>query len=238
MVVTGALSQLGMELILQLHEECHVRFVLGIDAAYPNTRHARLDLVEARYEYLQRRVPGFQRLAVPDFGIHPHPGIGEEARRERSGDGFDLVRRYRPTHVVHFAGMEEGRGEHADYGDVAGASPFEDPERGMMRRFDHLLATDQVFASVAQAGDEQLQLVYVSSDEARDRSGVPPAAGATPASPLPAAPYGTASLLKEVLAAHYHYLSRVVALASTLLARSLSHTITATYDVLHYTYPI
>ena len=213
-VVTGALSQVGMELILQLYERCGVQFIVGIDAAYPNTRHDRIEMIETRYQYIARRVPGFQRLIVPIFGIHPHPHIGEEIRFEAMGNTFDLVNRFKPTHVVHLAGVEEGRGEHIDYGDVVDASPFAedgDGKRGMMRTFDSVLSMDQVLMSLARSnkrqGDAgvpwQPQLVYVSSHEARDRSGVP-SASSDGGGERPSSVYGMSSLLKEVLASYYY----------------------------------
>jgi len=211
-VVTGAMSQVGVELILQLHEQCGVQFIVGIDAAYPNTRHNRIDMIESRYKYIQRRVPGFQRLIVPVFGIHPHPKMGEEERFESMGNGFDLVSRLKPTHIVHLAGMEEGRGEHIDYGDTVDASPFaESGKSSMMRRFDSLLSMDQVLSSLAKfnkaqeggGGDmNQPQLVYVSSDEADAQSGVSLKNGAS--TPYPASVYGTSCLLNEVLSSYYH----------------------------------
>ena len=63
-VVTGALSQLGMEVILSLHEQCGVSYIMGIDSAYPNTRHERIEMMEWRYKYIAKRVPGFQKLMV------------------------------------------------------------------------------------------------------------------------------------------------------------------------------
>eukprot|EP00578_Thalassiosira_sp_NH16_P000214 CAMPEP_0181134492 /NCGR_PEP_ID=MMETSP1071-20121207/32117_1 /TAXON_ID=35127 /ORGANISM="Thalassiosira sp., Strain NH16" /LENGTH=1311 /DNA_ID=CAMNT_0023221015 /DNA_START=260 /DNA_END=4195 /DNA_ORIENTATION=+ len=210
-VITGALSQIGMELVLQLYEECHVGFIAGIDSSYPNTRHERLDMIENRYKYIERRFPGFQRLSVPMFGIHPHPKMGEEVRFEAMGQGYDLVNRLRPTHIVHLAGLEEGRGEHVDYGDTVDASPFATPggKSAMMRRFESLLSMDQVFSSVGNQKEVQPQIVYVSSIEAGDQSGVTlksgEAVGGSGANGNnPASVYGTTSLLKEVLASYYH----------------------------------
>eukprot|EP00571_Detonula_confervacea_P015141 CAMPEP_0172308158 /NCGR_PEP_ID=MMETSP1058-20130122/8849_1 /TAXON_ID=83371 /ORGANISM="Detonula confervacea, Strain CCMP 353" /LENGTH=1272 /DNA_ID=CAMNT_0013020517 /DNA_START=115 /DNA_END=3933 /DNA_ORIENTATION=+ len=216
-VITGALSQVGMELVLQLYEQCGVQFIVGIDAAYPNTRHERLDMIESRYKYIERRVPGFQRLIVPFFGVHPHPNMGEEVRFEKMGQGFDLVSRLKPTHIVHLSGMEEGRGEYTDYGDTVDASPFaEGGQRSMMRRFESLLSMDQIFSSVAKLTGSQPQVVYVSSNEVNDSSGVSfkstsESSGDTTSDesdaahpPHPASVYGTSSLLKEVLASYYH----------------------------------
>ncbi|KAL7545716.1 hypothetical protein ACHAWF_009068 [Thalassiosira exigua] len=209
-VITGALSQLGMELILQLNEECGVERLVGIDPLYPNTRHERMEAVEHRYKYVQRRVPVFQRLIVPLFGIHLQPHVGDEKKYEKMGKGFDLVDRLNPTHIVHLAGVEEGRGEHVDYGDTDDASPFatDSGRSGMMRRFDALLSMDQVLSSLAKFKDQfpdkqQPQLVYVSSNEADDLSGVSLGSSNTTA-PLPASVYGTTSLLKEVLASYYY----------------------------------
>ncbi|KAL7543173.1 hypothetical protein ACHAXR_013501 [Thalassiosira sp. AJA248-18] len=213
-VITGALSQVGMELILQLHEQCQVKFIVGIDAAYPNTRHERIDMIESRYNYIQRRVPAFQRLMVPVFGIHPHPKIGEEVRFERMGQGFDLVKKLKPTHIVHLAGMEEGRGEYVDYGDTVDASPFAEGggDRGMMRRFNSLVSMEQVLSSLARFNadpervGEQPQLVYISSNEANDQSGVSLKSGAAGGrgDPTPASVYGTSCLLNEILASYFH----------------------------------
>ena len=204
-VITGALSQVGMELILQLHEQCGVNSIVGIDAAYPNTRYGRIDMIESRYKYLQRRVPEFQRLIVPVFGLHPHPKMGEEIKFENMGQGFDIVSRLKPTHIVHLAGMEEGRGEYVDYGDTADASPFvEGGHSSMMRRFSSVLSIDQVLSSLATNGAAmgvQPQLVYISSNEANDQSGVSMKSGDKP---IPASVYGTSCLLNEVLASHYH----------------------------------
>ena len=210
-VVTGAFSQVGMELILQLHEQCGVKFILGIDSAYPNTRHDRVDLIEWRYNYIQRRVPGFQKLMVPVFGINPHPSMGEEVRFESTGRSFDLVDRFQPTHIVNMAGMEEGRGEHVDYGDTDDASPFANGgDSSMMRRFESLVSMDQILSSLAKFNDKngdttQPQLVHVSSNEAHDRSGVSMMEDSDfSASPSPATVYGTSCLLNEVLASYYH----------------------------------
>ena len=87
-VVTGALSQVGTELIFQLHEACGVEHIVGIDAGYPSTRRARLDTVESRYTHVLRRVPGFGRLLVPGFGVHPHQAV-----RRAAGDGPGLRER-------------------------------------------------------------------------------------------------------------------------------------------------
>lgn len=207
-VVTGALSQLGMELVLQLYEQCGVDFIVGIDSAQPNTRHDRIAMVESRYEYIQRRVPGFQRLMVPMFGLHPHPKLGDEAGLEDMDLSFDLVKRLTPTHIVHLAGMEEGRGEYSNYGDTDGASPFaEGGKSSMMRRFESLLSMDQVLSSVARCTTNRPQVVYISSNEAVDRSGVvyySGVDGSSAAGPRPASVYGTSNLVKEVLASYYH----------------------------------
>ena len=206
-VVTGALSQLGMELILQLFENCGVEFIVGIDSAHPNTRHERIEMIESRYGYIQRRVPGFQRLMIPVFGIHPHPKLGDEASFD-DDHGFDLIKRLTPTHIVHLAGMEEGHGEYADYGDTNGASPFaEGGKSSMMRRFESLLSMDQVFSSVARwCTTSQPQVVYISSNEAAEKSGVSfhSTGNASAVGPNSASVYGTISLLKEVIASYYH----------------------------------
>jgi nucleoside-diphosphate-sugar epimerase len=198
-VVTGALSQIGMEIILQLSEFCGVEYIVGIDSAQPNTRHERIEMIESRYEYLQRRVPGFQELMVPVFGIYPHPDMDK---------GFDLVKRMAPTHIVHLAGMEEGHGEFSDYGDTIGASAFADGANSiLMRRFESLLSMDQVFRSVAGCTTSQPQIVYISSNEAAERSGVLlHSAGGMSSTPVQyhASVYGTSSLLKEVIASYYH----------------------------------
>ena len=198
-VVTGALSQLGMEIIMQLSEYCGVEHIVGIDSAQPNTRHERIEMIESRYEYVQRRVPGFQQLMVPVFGIYPHPDMDK---------GFDLVKRLAPTHIVHLAGMEEGHGEFIDYGDTNGASAFvEGANSSLMRRFESLLSMDQVFRSIAGCTTSQPQVVYISSNEAAERSGVlfrsSGGMGST-AGQHPASVYGTSSLLKEVIASYYH----------------------------------
>lgn len=205
-VITGALSQLGMEIILQLFEKCGVDFIVGIDSAHPNTRHERIEMIESRYEYIQRRVPGFQRLMIPVFGIHPHPKLGDEASFE-DDQGFDLIKRLAPTHIVHLAGMEEGHGEYADYGDTNGASSFaEGGKSSMIRRFESLLSMDQVFSSVARCTTSQPQVVYISSNEAAENSGVlfHSTGNANAVGPNPASVYGTISLLKEVIASYYH----------------------------------
>lgn len=205
-VITGALTQVGMELILQLYEDCGVNFIVGIDALYPNTRHERVEMIESRYEYIQRRVPGFQRLMVPNFGLHPHPKIGEELHFEKMDHSFDLVSRLAPTHIVHLAGMEEGYGEYTDYGDTAGASPFVDGGKSsMMRRFDSLLSMEQIFSSVAKVQGKKPTVVYVSSNEAGDQSGVSLQLGNGPARLHQASVYGTSSLVKEVLASYYYH---------------------------------
>jgi len=203
-VITGVLSQLGMELVLQLYEQCGVEFILGIDSAQPNTRHERIAMIESRYEYIQRRVPGFQHLMVPVFGLHPHPKLGDEAGLEDMDLSFDLVKRLSPTHIVHLSGMEEGRGEYSDYGDTTGVSPFaEGGQSSMMRRFESLLSMDQVLSSVARcAMDSRPQVVYISSNEAADRSGVAYSNSADPINP--ASVYGTSNLVKEILASYYH----------------------------------
>ena len=64
MVVTGALSQVRMKLVLQLHECCRVGFIVGIDAACPNMRHNQNDNVETRYKYIKRHVLGFQKPSI------------------------------------------------------------------------------------------------------------------------------------------------------------------------------
>lgn len=205
-VITGALTQVGMELILQLYEDCGVNFIVGIDAVYPNTRHDRVEMIESRYEYIQRRVPGFQRLMVPNFGLHPHPKIGEELRFDSMDHSFDLVSRLAPTHIVHLAGIEEGYGEYADYGDTTGASPFVDGgQSSMMRRFDSLLSMEQIFSSVAKVSENKPQVVYVSSDEAATQSGVAFQPEKGSAHTYQASVYGTSSLVKEVLASYYFH---------------------------------
>jgi len=205
-VITGVLSQVGMELVLQLYEQCGVTVIIGIDSSYPNTRHDRVDMIESRYKYLQRRVPGFQRLMVPVFGIHPHPKIGEEIRFESMDQSFDLVSRLKPSHIVHLAGMEEGHGEHVDYGDVVDASPFSDGGKSaMMRRFESMLSMEQVFKSVSNGKTSQPQVVYISSNEAENLSGVSMHSNTNGSASPAASVYGTSSLVKEVLASFYYF---------------------------------
>mmetsp|Transcript_30248 Transcript_30248/g.60638 ORF Transcript_30248/g.60638 Transcript_30248/m.60638 type:complete len:1211 (+) Transcript_30248:165-3797(+) len=214
-VVTGALSQLGMELILQLHEHCGVKYIMGIDSAYPNTRYDRMDMIEWRYNYIQRRVPGFQKLLVPVFGIHPHPKMGEEIRFENMNKSFDLVERFQPTHIVNLAGMEEGRGEHVDYGDTEDASPFVvGGASSMMRRFEALVSMDQILSSLAKQNKSgrgvQPQLVHLSSNEAHDRSGVATVKDSlSGTNPAPATVHGTVCLINEALASYFNRHHRV-----------------------------
>lgn len=202
-VVTGALSQLGMEVILALHEQCGVSYIMGIDSAYPNTRQDRIEMMEWRNKYLAKRVPGYQKLMVPVFGIHPHPKLGEEVKYEAVGDTFSIMR-FQPTHIVHLAGMEEGMGEHVDYGDNTDASPFASESNDMMRRFESLVSMDQVLMALGNAGRKKPQLVYVSSNEASDQSGVHVIQNGQIKSSPTASLYGTTSVIKEMLASYYH----------------------------------
>ena len=204
-IVTGALSQLGMETILSLSSQCGISYILGIDSIYPNTRHDRIETMEWRYKYLASRVPGFQKLMVPVFGIHPHSRVGEEVKYEAEGNGFDIVRRFQPTHVIHLAGMEEGMGEHVDYGDVSDVSPFvTSSSSDMMRRFESLVSMDQVLLALRNGGEAMPQLVYVSSNEV-ERSGVNTVLnGEEVLAPKEASVYGTISLMKEIMASYYH----------------------------------
>ncbi|KAL7510556.1 hypothetical protein ACHAXN_007396 [Cyclotella atomus] len=204
-LITGALSQLGMEVILSLKEQCGISYVMGIDSLYPNTRHDRIEAMEWRYKYISRRVAGFQKLMIPVFGIHPHPKVGEEVRYEAEGDGFDIVKRFDPTHIVHLGGMEEGLGEHVDYGDNTDASPFANEDSDMMRRFESLVGMDQVLMALRNSGSK-VQLVYVSSNEASERSGVGMVQddSGTTVSNSKASLYGTTSLMKEVMASYYY----------------------------------
>ena len=201
-LVTGALSQLGMETILSLSSQCGISNIMGIDSIYPNTRHDRIEAMEWRYKYIVARVPGFQKLMVPVFGIHPHSRVGEEVKYEAEGNGFSILR-FRPTHVVHLAGMEEGWGEHVDYGDVTDVSPFVDGSSDMMRRFESLVSMDQVFMALKNSGDMMPQLVYVSSNEV-ERSGTNVMVNGVVKSAPEASVYGTISLMKEIMASFYH----------------------------------
>ncbi|KAL7487713.1 hypothetical protein ACHAW6_013286 [Cyclotella cf. meneghiniana] len=201
-VITGALSQLGMEIILFLHEKCGVSYIMGIDSAYPNTRHERIEMMEWRYKYLARRVPQFQRLMIPVFGIHPHPKVGEEVRYEAEGNSFTIMR-FEPTHIVHLAGMEEGMDEHVDYGDTTDVSPFASGSSDMMRRFESLVSMDQVLMALKQTNNPKPQLVYISSNEASERSGVEMVQRRGGRS-SPANVYGSISLMKEILASYYY----------------------------------
>ncbi|EED96613.1 predicted protein [Thalassiosira pseudonana CCMP1335] len=213
-VVTGALTQLGMEVILKLHEQCGVSYIMGLDSMYPNTRHDRIDMIEWRYKYIVKRVPEFQRLMVPVFGVHPHSKVGEEVKLEIDGYGFDIVTRFRPTHIVHLEGMEEGMGEHDDYGDTTDVSPFSDGSSTMMRRFTSLASIDQILTSLmkynqwrernGEMNRPQPKLVYVSSNEATTMSGVSMSGRKNLSTPSPATVYGTSCLLNEVMASYHH----------------------------------
>eukprot|EP00984_Skeletonema_dohrnii_P002091 scaffold698_cov115-Skeletonema_dohrnii-CCMP3373.AAC.5 len=204
-IVTGALSQLGIEIILQLYKDCGTEYILGIDSALPNTRHDRLAALE-RYRFLSHHVPSFQTLQVPLFGIAPHPKVGGEIRMESE---FDVIDRFNPTHIVHLMGLEEGRGEYSDFGDIDDVSPYSaGGYSSMMRRYQNLVSMDQILASIArfkreQGSKAQPQLVYVSSTEVEDQSGVP-LVGGMQGMIGKATVYGSCSLLKEVLASYYH----------------------------------
>ena len=207
-IVTGALSQLGMEIILQLYKDCDTGYILGIDSVLPNTRHDRMAALE-RYRFLLHHVPSFKKLQVPLFGIAPLvPKLGDEIL-ESTGREFDIVDRFNPTHIVHLMGLEEGRGEYIDFGDITNVSPYSIGGHGsMMRRHQNLVSMDQILASIArfkreQSSKVQPQLVYVSSTEVEDRSGVS-LVGRTKEKLAKPSAYGLCSLLKEVLAAYYH----------------------------------
>lgn len=78
----------------------------------------------------------------------------------------------------------------------------------MMRRYQNLVSMDQILASIArfkreQGSKAQPQLVYVSSAEVEDQSGVP-LVGGMQGRIGKATVYGSCSLLKEVLASYYH----------------------------------
>lgn len=208
-VVTGALSQLGMEIILQLYKDCGTEYILGIDSVLPNTRHDRLAALE-RYRFLHHHVPSFENLHVPLFGVAPHPKKGDEIRMESIGREFDIIDRYNPTHIVHLMGLEEGRGEYGEFGDTDDVSPYTTGgHSSMMRRFQNLVSMDQILASIARFKREkgsdktQPQLVYVSSTEVEDQSGVS-LVGGMKGIMGKASTYGSCSLLKEVLASYYY----------------------------------
>lgn len=207
-IVTGALSQLGMEIILQLYSECGTEYILGIDSVLPNTRHDRMAALE-RYRFLQHHVPAFQKLQVPIFGIAPHPKLGDEIRMDSIGKEFDIIDRFNPTHIVHLTGLEEGRGEYNKFGDTDDVSAYTTGgHSSMMRRYQNLVSMDQILASIARfkrnhGNKTQPQLVYVSSTEVEDQSGVT-FVGGMEENLGKASVYGSCSLLKEVLASYYH----------------------------------
>ena len=208
-IVTGALSQLGMEIILQLYNECGTEYILGIDSVLPNTRHDRMAALE-RYRFLQHNVPAFQKLQVPIFGIAPHhPKLEDEIRMDSIGKEFDIIDRFNPTHIVHLMGIEEGRGQHNSFGDTNDVSAYSTGgHSSMMRRYQNLVSMDQILASIARfkrvhGNKAQPQLVYVSSTEVEDQSGVT-FVGGMKEIPGKASVYGSCSLFKEVLASYYH----------------------------------
>jgi len=207
-IVTGALSQLGMEIILQLYKGCQTEYILGIDSVLPNTRHDRLSALE-RYRFLSHHVPSFKKLQVSLFGIAPHPKSGYEIRMESIGREFDVIDRFNPTHIVHLMGLEEGRGEYGDFGDIDDVSPYiNGGHSSMMRRHQNFVSMDQILASIArfkreQGSKTQPQFVYVSSTEVEDQSGVPLVRGMKEMLGK-ASVYGSCSLLKEVLASYYY----------------------------------
>ena len=90
-IVTGALSSMGLHLILALSERCGVKQILGMDAVVPNTRRHRMKQMK-RYALLKRFVPGLHKLLVPLVGIEPKADL-DRAR----------LQRFSPTHVVHLA---------------------------------------------------------------------------------------------------------------------------------------
>ena len=159
-----------------------------------------------RYKFLSHHVPSFQTLQVPLFGVAPHPKVGGEIRMESE---FDVIDRFNPTHVVHLMGLEEGRGEYSDFGDIDDVSPYSaGGYSSMMRRYQNLVSMDQILASIARFKREQgskakPQLVYVSSTEVEDQSGVP-LVGGMQGRIGKATVYGSCSILKEVLASYYH----------------------------------
>jgi nucleoside-diphosphate-sugar epimerase len=201
-VVTGALSQLGMEIILRLYEDCGAGYIMGIDSALPNTRHDRLVALE-RYRFLSHHVPSFQKLHVPLFGIAPR--TKSEYDRE-----FDVINVYNATHIIHLMGFEEGKGEYVDFGDTDDVSPFNTMgHSSMMRRFQNLVSMDQILSSIARfkrerSGEAQPQFVYVSSTEVEEQHVVPLAGGRKGMQSRASSVYGTCSLLKEVLASYYY----------------------------------
>ncbi len=207
-IVTGALSQLGMEIVLQLYNECGTEYILGIDSVLPNTRHDRMAALE-RYRFLQHNVPAFQKLQVPMFGIAPHPKLGDEIRMDSIGREIDIIDRFNLTHIVHLMGLEEGRGEYYNFGDTDDVSAYSTGgHSSMMRRYQNLVSMDQILASIARFrrnhdSKAQPQFVYVSSAEVEDQSGVT-FVGGMKESLDKASVYGSCSLFKEVLASYYH----------------------------------
>ena len=203
-IVTGALTQLGMEVILQLYKDCGTEYILGIDPILPNTQHDRLAALD-RYRYLHQHVPSLQKLYVPHFGVAPHSQLGDEIS---IGRNFDIIDKFSPTHIVHLMGLEEGRGEYSAFGDTHNVSPYGiGGNSSMMRRFLNLESMEQLLASIARIGEPkskvQPQLVYVSSTEVENESGVSSVSEMREIQ-RKASVYGSCSLFKEVLASFYH----------------------------------
>jgi nucleoside-diphosphate-sugar epimerase len=183
-LITGVTDMLGIRLALLLQTRCHATVVAAIDPTFPNTIWHRLELLKP-LRLLHKHLPKLHIL-WSYIGLDP-------LKKDKDGDVWrllnmtgelDLVRSFRPTHIVHLANFFQT----TDYNNVQhpyyvaatkrnGAAAESDDERlyqpSLYQIRSSLTAMEQILASIASTADDRWrpQFIYVSSSISSAASG-------------------------------------------------------------------
>eukprot|EP00978_Attheya_sp_CCMP212_P010167 scaffold24426_cov54-Attheya_sp.AAC.2 len=203
-VITGVLNQLGFNLALALYNTCNVTHIFGIDDILPNTREHRIEMMD-RYAILMKNIPQFQKLTVPFSGIHPHSTSGEEAHK---ADEFDVVHRFKPTHIIHLAAYA-GRGDDMPFlGNTSGVSLYGENTQFQLLR-QSMVSMEQLLWSLrkADSGDRKPpHFVHISTTQEGLHHSVQSIHSM----------YGVAKFINEALASAYQAIFGIVSVGIRL----------------------
>ncbi|GKY94927.1 hypothetical protein MPSEU_000457600 [Mayamaea pseudoterrestris] len=159
-LITGITDMLGLRLALLLHQRCRARVVAAIDPTFPNTIPNRLRLLEP-LQVLAKHVP---KLNILWGYVGLDPFKREENVLLNATGEIDIVRTFRPTHIVHLANFFQST-EHNNLQHPYVKLDGEQYQPSLYHVRSSLAAMEQILMSIASTGDERTRpnFVYVSS---------------------------------------------------------------------------
>ena len=141
-LITGILNPLGFHLAMELHDQCGVNRVIGMDPMLPNTILYRLDLMR-KLAILTKRIPSlYQPIYVSHVGVSP------KSKTETTRKEVDIVSKFKPTHIVHLGAMEGAYSDAISVGGAGGSGSAYGSGRPMLEFREAFISMEQILSSI------------------------------------------------------------------------------------------